>query len=140
MTLSSSGPTDFLDHMNSVHHNIQFTTEIERDSHLPSLDIGIYTRPEGSLGHEVYHKPSHINLYLQHNSYHCPSNKPAIPSTLVHKSGDLCDQDSLHAELVFLRDIFRQNSCSNLQIARALNPPAMAFLPNDMPDSVTFVP
>jgi hypothetical protein len=35
----------------------------------------------------------------------------------------LCDQDSLHAELVFLRDIFMQNGYTDQQIRRALNPP-----------------
>jgi len=33
--------------MNGLHRNIQFTMEIERDSHLPFLDIDIYKRPDG---------------------------------------------------------------------------------------------
>jgi hypothetical protein len=45
---------DFLDHLNSVHQNIQFTMETERDGHLPFLDIDIYRRPDSSLGHRVY--------------------------------------------------------------------------------------
>jgi hypothetical protein len=48
---------DFLDHLNSVHQNIQFTMETGRDGHLPFLDIDIYRRPDGSLGHKVYCKP-----------------------------------------------------------------------------------
>jgi hypothetical protein len=41
MTLSLSGPDklrDFLDHLNSVHQNIQFTMEAKRDGHLPFLN------------------------------------------------------------------------------------------------------
>jgi hypothetical protein len=44
---------DFLDHLNSVHQNIQFTMEMEKDGHLSFLDIEIYRRPVGSLCHEV---------------------------------------------------------------------------------------
>jgi hypothetical protein len=33
--------------MNGLHRNIQFTMEMERDSHLPYLDTDIYRRPDG---------------------------------------------------------------------------------------------
>jgi hypothetical protein len=33
---------DFLDHLNSVHWNIQVITKMERDGHLPFLDTDIY--------------------------------------------------------------------------------------------------
>ena len=32
---------DFLKHLNGIHNNIQFTMEIEREGHLPFLDIDI---------------------------------------------------------------------------------------------------
>jgi hypothetical protein len=51
-----------LDHLNGIHQNIQFTMETERDGHLPFLDIDIYRRTDGSLGHRVYRKPTHTNL------------------------------------------------------------------------------
>jgi hypothetical protein len=35
------------------------------EGHLPFLDIDIYKRPDGSLGHTVYRKPTHTNLYLK---------------------------------------------------------------------------
>jgi hypothetical protein len=92
---------DFLDHLNSVHQSIQFTMETAT---FPSW-MSIST----DLGHKVYCKPTHANLYLNSNSYHHPSNKHAILSTLVHRARPQCDQDSLHGELVFLDDIFRQN-------------------------------
>jgi hypothetical protein len=37
---------EFLDHLNGVHENIEFTMETERDSHLPFLDIYIYRKPQ----------------------------------------------------------------------------------------------
>jgi hypothetical protein len=73
----------FLDHLNGLHRNIQFTMETEKDGHIPFLDIDIYRRPDGSLGHKVYRKPTHTNLYLYPESHHYPSNKQAVLATLV---------------------------------------------------------
>jgi hypothetical protein len=42
----------FLDHLNTIHRNIQFMEK--RDDILPFLDIHIYRRPDDSLGHKVY--------------------------------------------------------------------------------------
>jgi hypothetical protein len=102
----------------------QFTMEMERDSNLPFLDIDIYRRPSGSLGHKVCRKHTHTNLCLNCSSHHLPLNKHAILSTLVHRARVLCDQDSLHVELVFMGDIFRQNSYTNWQIHKTLKPPS----------------
>jgi hypothetical protein len=37
---------------------------MEEDSHLPFLNTDIYRRMDGSLGHKVYRKPTHTNLYM----------------------------------------------------------------------------
>lgn len=86
--------------------NIQLTMETEREGHLPFPETDIYVRPDSTLGHKVYGKPTHINLYLNSRFHPHPSNRHVF-IILVHRA--LCDQGSLHAELVFLEDIFRQN-------------------------------
>jgi hypothetical protein len=60
--------TDFLHHLKSIHQSIQFTMETESEGHLPFLDLDIYRRLDGSLGHKVYRKPSPIITH--------PINKP----------------------------------------------------------------
>ena len=45
--------TDFLNHLNGMHNNIQITMEIEHEGHLPFLDINIYKKTDGSLGHSI---------------------------------------------------------------------------------------
>jgi hypothetical protein len=90
---------EFLDHLNGLHENIKFTMETEKDGQLPFLDMDIYRKPDGSLGHRVYRKPTHTNLYLHANFHHHPSNKQALLSTLVHRARALCDHESLHDEL-----------------------------------------
>jgi hypothetical protein len=71
---------DFLHHLNSTHECIQFIMETESQGHLPFLDLDIYRRPDGSMGHKVYCKPTHTNLYLNAKSHHHPPiNKRCHP-------------------------------------------------------------
>jgi hypothetical protein len=95
--------------------------ETERDGHLPFLDIKIYRRPDGSLDHKVYWKPTHNNLYLNPESRHHPSNIQVILSTLVYRDKALCDKESLHDDLELPKTIFRENGYSIKQIQWALN-------------------
>jgi hypothetical protein len=101
--------TEFLNHLSGLHSKIQFTMEKEGGGHLPFLDIDIYIKTDSSLGHKVYQKPTHTNLYLHQNSHHHPANKQSVLTSLIHKAKALCDQDSLTQELEFLSTIFKDN-------------------------------
>jgi hypothetical protein len=131
---------DFLHHLNSIHQSIQFTMETESEGQLPFLDFDIYRRPEASLGHKVYRKPTHTNLFLNAKSHHHPSNTQAVLSTLIHRARALCDEDSLQAELVFLKDVFKENSYNDRNIHRALNRRPRLPQPDNEPHSVAFLP
>jgi hypothetical protein len=50
---------EFLDHLNNIQPNIKFTMEVEKSLSLPFLDVLASRRPDGSLGHTVYRKPTH---------------------------------------------------------------------------------
>jgi hypothetical protein len=93
-----------------------------------------------SRRHKVYRKPTHTNLYLNAKSHHHPSNKQAMLSTLIHRTRSLCDEDSLQAELVFLKDFFRENGYNDRQIHRALSRRLHLPQPDSKPHSVTFLP
>jgi hypothetical protein len=54
---------DFLLLLNTIHPSIEFTMEIEKDRSLPFLDVLVTRKPDGSLGHEVYRKPTHTDRY-----------------------------------------------------------------------------
>jgi hypothetical protein len=118
----------------------QLTDDIKIVGHLPFLDLVIYRRPDGSLGHKVYRKPTHTNLYLNAKSHHHPSKKQAVLSTLIHRARALCDEDSLQTLLVFLRDVFKQNGYNDRQIHRALNRRPHLPQPDNEPNSVAFLP
>jgi hypothetical protein len=61
-------------------------------------------------------------------------------STLIHRARALCDEDSLQAELLFLKDVFKENGYNDRQIHRALN--RRPHLPQSdyEPHSVVFLP
>jgi hypothetical protein len=90
--------------------------EKEENGHLPFLDIDIYRKTDGSLGHKVYRKPTHTYLYLHQLSHHHPANKHSVFSSLIHRACALCDQDSLSQELDFLTTIFKHNGYNDHQI------------------------
>jgi hypothetical protein len=75
---------------------------MESDGHLLFFDKDIYRRPNGSLGHKLYRKPTHTNFYLNFKSYHHPSSKARAQ----------CGQDNLKMYLLLLVDVFRLNGYS----------------------------
>ena len=130
---------DILNHLNSIHNNIQFTMEIE-EGHLPFLDINIYRKMDGSIRHKVYQKPTHTNLYLHQKSHHHLANKHSVLSSLVHRAKSLCDQDSLAPELTFLTNVFKQNSYSHQHKQRAMKPATRTNKTEDKPTVTAFLP
>jgi hypothetical protein len=133
--------TDFLEHLSKLHKNIQFTMEIEENGHLPFMDIDIYKKLDGSLGHKVYRKPTHTNLYLHQLSCHHPANKHCVLSSLVHRARAICDQDSLPQKLDFLTTVFKHNGYSNHQIQRAMETTRQTSEPKEeKPTSTVYIP
>ena len=65
----------FLNHANSIHQNIQFTLEMEKNGQIPFLDILIQREIDGSLSSSAYRKPTTNDRYLDFKS-----NNP-----IVHK-------------------------------------------------------
>jgi hypothetical protein len=72
---------EFLKHLNGIHNSIQFSMEIEREGHLPFLDIDIYRKTNGSLGHKVYRKPTHTptSTYTKDSTTTQPTNTRSSP-------------------------------------------------------------
>ena len=124
-------------HLNGLHNKKQFT--MEKEGHLPFLDIDIYRKRDGSLGHKVYRKPTHTNLYLHQNSHHHPTNKQSVLASLIHRAKALCDQNSLTQELEFLTTVFKDNGYSPQQIRRAMEPATWTAKTNDKPTSTVYI-
>jgi hypothetical protein len=54
--------------LNSIHPDIQWTYEVEKEGRLNVLDISIIRAPDGSLSFKVYRKPTHTGQYIAHDS------------------------------------------------------------------------
>ncbi|XP_054853995.1 uncharacterized protein LOC129342319, partial [Eublepharis macularius] len=76
----------FLNHLNNIHLNIQFTMEKEIEGKLPFLDTWVIRKANFQLGHKVYRKPTHTDRYLHKNSNHHPRQKRGIMKTLVDRA------------------------------------------------------
>jgi hypothetical protein len=96
----------FLLFLNSIHQNIIFTMDIEKNSSLPFLDVLVNRQYDGSLGHTVYRKPTHTDLYFHAISEHHPAQKRAILSALINQARTICDSGSLEEEMEHLKKTF----------------------------------
>jgi predicted GIY-YIG superfamily endonuclease/uncharacterized protein (UPF0335 family) len=110
----------FLQHLNNIHTRIKFTMEIEKNGELPFLDILIYKQPNGKLGHKVYRKPTHTELYLNANSYHHPAQKQAVISTLIHRALEISDKRNKQQEISHVCQTLKVNGYNINNIQRTI--------------------
>ena len=90
---------EFLQHLNSVNKNIQFTAEEPGpEGALPFLDILIKPDQEGRLHTTVYRKPTHTDQYLHWDSLHPVSSKYSVVGTLHHRANTICSDQQLLKE------------------------------------------
>jgi hypothetical protein len=121
---------EFLKHLNN---NLQ-------DKTLPLLDVLARRRPERSLGHSVYRKSTHTDLYLNAKSEHHPAQKRVVLNTLVRRVKTLCDPESLGGEIQHKKCTFQRNGYSNSDIRRALHPKQKPESKNDKPTGIAVLP
>ena len=112
----------FLDHLNSIHPNIKFTMEIENNSSLPFLDVLVNKKKNGSLGHQVYRKPTHTDRYLNALSNHHPAQKITVIKTLVERARTITEPNLLEEEFSHLRKTLQENGYKLSEINRAIKP------------------
>ena len=94
--LQSSKKEEFLEYLNSIDQQIQFTAENQReDGAMPFLDILVSPGRDGSLSTSVYRKPTHTDLYLQWESHHTLSSKYSVIGTLQHRANTICSNTQL---------------------------------------------
>ena len=96
VVIKAAHKQEFLEHLNSTDHHIQFTSEDSRPvGSMPFLDMMITPREDGRLSTTVYRKPTHTDLYLQWNSHHSISSKYSVVGTLHHRAKTVCSSPQL---------------------------------------------
>ncbi|XP_045492134.1 uncharacterized protein LOC123691667 [Colias croceus] len=99
----------FLEHLNSIHKNIQFTMELETNNRLAFLDILIMRGRDGMLNHTVYRKVTHTDRYLNGESHHHPCQLASVGKSLFQRARHLCDAAHLSGELQHVKRVLRNN-------------------------------
>ncbi|KAJ4432356.1 hypothetical protein ANN_20975 [Periplaneta americana] len=113
---------DFLTQLNSFHTQVQFTMETEKDGRLPFLDVMVQRRTDGTLGHDVYRKPTHTDRYLHKTSKHHPGLKRAMMKTLINRARRVAEPRHIQRELSHVSTALMANGYSRPEIKRAMRP------------------
>jgi hypothetical protein len=129
--------TEFLNHLNGFHTNIQFTMEKE-ESHLPFLDSDIYKKTEFPGSQSL--SGGHPYQSLSTLGFTSPSCKQSVLASMIHRAKASCDQDSLTQELEFLTTIFKDTRYSPQQIRQALKPATQTTKTNEKPTLIAYIP
>ena len=99
VVINSARKKKFLEHINNMDPNIQFTTEdAKSDGSIPFLDTIVMLQPDNSLLTSVYRKPTHTDLYFQWDSHYHLSAKFSVINTLKHRAKTVCSHHQLLKE------------------------------------------
>ena len=99
----------FHSYLNSLHVNISFTIENEKDNRMTFLDVDII-REKDKFTTSVYRKPTFSGIYTHFDNFLPSSNKIGVLYTLLFRSFRICsDWTNFHLELVKLLDVFKNN-------------------------------
>ena len=113
----------FFEHLNSQSVDIKFTMEVEKNGSIPFLDVLVYKKPDGSLGHKVFRKKTHTDSYLEADSHHHPAQKLGIINTLATRASRICDAEHLKEEQGNLVRVFKNIGYKENDIRRTLRKP-----------------
>ena len=98
-----------LDHLNTLHRNIKFTIEHEKDDQLPFLDVNLFRRPDGSICRGIYRKKTWTGQFMHFKSFVPIAYKRAIVRTLYQRIRKICTPDMLPKEVELIRTTLIHN-------------------------------
>ncbi|XP_046400889.1 uncharacterized protein LOC124167135 [Ischnura elegans] len=91
---------------------------MKKDRRIPFLDVMVNKRIDGSLGHEIYRKPTHTDHYLNAYSHYHPSQKASLVATLLHRAYKLSYAESLAKEKEHLMTTLERNGYNREMILK----------------------
>ena len=95
-SIESSYKNEFLEHINSIDKDIQFTAKDQRNKGaMPFLDILITPEEDGSLSTSVFRKTTYTDLYLKWDSHYTLTSKYSVIGTLQHRAQTICSNPQL---------------------------------------------
>jgi hypothetical protein len=107
---SSTNAMEVEKFLNSIHQNIKFTTENEKNRKLPFLDVLVINK-HGRLHTEMYRKPTFTGVYLNWFSLTSKKYKVGLIGCLVDRIWKICsDPETRELELKRTRSILLSNN------------------------------
>ena len=93
--------------LNRFHKDIQFTHEVEQDSRIAFLDVGITKRENGSFQTDVHRKRTDTNLYVNWKAFAPVAWKLGTVKGLIRRAFLICsEKEGLDRELKHLKSVF----------------------------------
>jgi hypothetical protein len=104
--------------LNSIHPDIQFTMEVEKENSLPFLDL-ILSRENGNIDMSIYRKPTDNQMFINASSFHHQSHKHAAFHSMFHRLFNIpMSKTSFDKELKYIRDTGRINGYTDNEIEK----------------------
>ena len=101
---------NFCTHINSLHKNLKFTTEVEKDGKLAFLDTEVERKSNNCLSVSVYRKPTHTDQYLNAESHHLKSVKDSVIFSLFMRAKSITsDPQNLQKEYDRITGVLKAN-------------------------------
>ena len=110
--------SEFFNQLNSI-SCLVFTTEDEKDSTLPFLDVLVNRRKDHFLT-SVYRKPAFPASYLRWNAFAPLKRKISLVEILTHRAMNICSSSTLTDELNTIRRIFNDNGYPTTVVERTI--------------------
>ena len=100
-----------LEEINSLHPNLQFTLEREKDQQLPVLDMKILRdQPTGKLSSTWYNKPTDTGLIMNYHALAPKRYKRSVVSGFVHRIHRACSSwQNFHTSLEKAKRVLEKN-------------------------------
>ena len=111
--------TTFLQHLNSQHPRIKFTTEIQEDNKIAFLDTQVHVLEDGETKITIYRKASHTDQYLDFRSNHHIKQKIGFINTFKHRIQELVtEEDDKKKELEHVKKALKRCGHPNWALNR----------------------
>ena len=86
---------------------------------LSFFDVIVHKNDNEEMGHEVYRKKTHTNIYLHASSHHHHSQKMRVLNTLMTRALRILDNGHIHKERMHLAEALMRNGYSIKEIRNA---------------------
>ncbi|KAK5644613.1 hypothetical protein RI129_005913 [Pyrocoelia pectoralis] len=146
-----SGVNNFLNELNGIHPNVQFTIEKESNNTLPFLDLLLHKSPQ-KITFSIYRKPTTTDNMIPYDSVHPITHKMAGLHSLLYRLHNI---PMLASHFIEELNIIKQMALNNgypialveklsRRIKHSINPtrlsPISSHNPNRIYRSLTFYP